>query len=110
MVKSCPVYGDERQAFTEAMVAELNLKWCGVIDLILVNEDNSLSLYDYKFSYDIKKSLPSYFGQLQFYATLLEADGFTVKDMTLLNYTDDEEWEAIPVEKKTIIINTPANE
>ncbi len=107
IIKGCPVYGDTRQAFAEAMIANLELGHCGIIDLILVNEDNSISLYDYKFSYDIKKSLPSYNGQLNFYGELLEADGFTVRDLTILNF--DGEWEKIPVSREPVIINTSAN-
>jgi ATP-dependent exoDNAse (exonuclease V) beta subunit len=100
IVSTCPVFEDSRSAVPEAMVAETNLLHCGVIDLILINDDDTISLYDYKTSYNIKKSLPQYNAQLNFYRNLLEADGFTVKDMALLNY--DGEWETIEVAREEV--------
>ena len=102
---------------TEMMVYDEDIKICGSIDMLFINPDGTLSIYDWKFSKEIqynsfsgKKIQPvnledcnvtHYSLQLNMYRIILERKyGFTIKDMNLVfmhrNLSDN--YEKVPVE------------
>jgi ATP-dependent exoDNAse (exonuclease V) beta subunit len=87
---------------TEMMIYDESLRICGSVDMLFLNEDNSLSIYDWKFAKEIhhhsygKKALypiqdlndcnmVHYTLQLNLYREILERNyGFVIRDMTLV--------------------------
>ena len=87
---------------TEMMIYDEDIRICGSVDMLFLNEDNSLSIYDWKFSKEIqthsygKKGLgpmsdlndcntTHYSLQLNLYREILEKKyGFTIRDMVLV--------------------------
>ena len=87
---------------TEMMIYDEDIRICGSVDMLFINEDGTLSIYDWKFSKEIqtysygKKALKPiqylndcntvhYSLQLNLYREILERKyGFTVRDMCLV--------------------------
>jgi len=86
---------------TEMMVYDEDIKICGSIDMLFINPDGTLSIYDWKFSKEIQYNsfsgkkiqpvnmedcnLSHYSLQLNVYRIILERKyGFTIKDMFLV--------------------------
>jgi hypothetical protein len=87
---------------TEMMIYDEDIRICGSVDMLFQNEDNTLSIYDWKFSKEIqthsfgKKGLgpaselndcntTHYSLQLNLYREILEKKyGYTIRDMVLV--------------------------
>lgn len=87
---------------TEMMIYDEDIRICGSVDMLFLNEDNTLSIYDWKFAKEIqhhsygKKALPPvhhlndcnmihYSLQLNLYREILERKyGYVIRDMTLV--------------------------
>lgn len=87
---------------TEMMIYDEDIRICGSVDMLFLNEDNTLSIYDWKFSKEIqtqsygKKGLgplshmndcntTHYFLQLNLYREILERKyGYAIRDMVLV--------------------------
>lgn len=87
---------------TEMMIYDEDLRICGSVDMLFLNEDGTLNIYDWKFSKEIqthsygKKALPPiqhlndcntvhYSLQLNVYREILERKyGYVVRDMFLI--------------------------
>jgi hypothetical protein len=87
---------------TEMMIYDEDIRICGSVDMLFLNEDNTLSIYDWKFSKEIqqnsygKKALPpiqhmnecntvQYSIQLNLYREILERKyGYVIRDMVLV--------------------------
>lgn len=85
--------GREKEiALTEALVIDHERRLAGTIDrLLLVDKKKKVCrVQDYKTNAEIKKKLAVYWHQLSFYASILQAKGWTVSGLDIFHY--DGEW------------------
>jgi len=91
----------EANIVPEAVVSDSVALRCGRLDAIVVNEDCSLSVLDYKTDANVEKNLEKHTLQLNFYRAILEAKGFRVKEMVIWAY--DGAWSAHTLKRKEIL-------
>lgn len=89
----------------ECLVVDNSKLRAGRIDRLKYNEDESVTVEDFKTNVDIDKSLENYWLQLSFYAAILEANGLKVNNLEIHNYTP-EGWityrhEVIDIDEET---------
>jgi len=87
--------GREKEiALTEALVIDHERRLAGTIDrLLLVDKKKKVCrVQDYKTNAEIKKKLAVYWHQLIFYASILQAKGWTVEGLDIFHW--DGEWHS----------------
>lgn len=87
----------------ELMVSDLNRCMIGQIDGLVVTGEKKGIIIDYKTdARKIKENLPVHRRQLSFYASILQAHGWTIEGLEVWNLTD--KWECYPLEVLEIIL------
>lgn len=99
MLETLSIKDIKGKCIAEAVVSQVRRLMVGTVDLIVVTnaKKKECEIYDYKFSYNIKKDLKKYQIQINYYARILEFAGWTVNKRVLLGYTD--KWQEIECEK-----------
>lgn len=72
----------------------------GDIDLVVENDDGTVSIVDFKTNKNLEKSIPDYSKQLYIYKSALENEGYKVKDTILLNLRPEGVNEVFVSEKQ----------
>jgi hypothetical protein len=88
---------ENEKAVNEVFIVDHEAKQAGQIDRLLLTGDKKCRVQDYKTNADIKKSLPTYWVQLEFYAGILEANGWTVEGNDIFHWNG--EWETYSKER-----------
>lgn len=93
-----PRINEENEVLPEVFISQVSRRMCGIIDAIVIidKEKKICEIWDYKFSYDIRKSLEKYKVQINYYSLMLECAGWTV---TRKIYNYDSEWKEYSVER-----------
>lgn len=78
-------------AVHEVFIVDHEAKRAGQIDRLLITDLKKCRVQDFKTNANIEKALPSYWIQLQFYADILKANGWTVSGLDIFHY--DGEWK-----------------
>lgn len=80
----------EEKALSEVLVVDHKAKRAGQIDRLVILGDKHCRVEDFKTNADIKKDLPIYWKQLEFYMSILEANGWKCEKSIIHHY--DGEW------------------
>lgn len=91
----------DANAVPEAVISDSQGRRCGRTDLLVINDDESIGIKDYKTDSNIEKNIEKHTLQLNFYREILEKKGFRVKDMELWIY--DGAWSAHTLKRKEIL-------
>ena len=92
---------EKEEALYEPMIADHKRKWAGQIDRLIITGDKKCVIGDYKTNADMTPAkIETYTHQLSFYASIMEAGGWTVEGMEL--YHLDTTWKTIKLERKAI--------
>lgn len=90
-VESFYVSHKGEEARHEVFIVDHEAKRAGQIDRLLITGDKKCRVQDFKTNADITKSLPSYWVQLQFYADIMTANGWTVEGLDIFHWNG--EWK-----------------
>lgn len=87
----------------ECLIVDHKMKRAGRIDRLEYENEKDVYITDFKTNFDIKKSLPKYWKQLSFYASILKANGLNVKGLKVYHFTgtgwDTVEHEVVDIDK-----------
>jgi len=81
----------DEKAFNEVLVVDHEKKHAGQIDRLLITKRKHCRVQDFKTNANISKDLDVYWKQLEFYAEILKAGGWTVEGLDILHYNG--EWK-----------------
>lgn len=84
----------------EVLVVDHARKHAGQIDLLKITGDKKCVVGDFKTNATIDKNLDTYAHQLSFYASILEAGGWTVEGLEIYHW--DGDWKDYKLERKEV--------
>ena len=85
------------KVISEALIVDHTAKRAGQVDRLLITDRKTCRIQDFKTNASIEKDLEVYWKQLQFYAMIMEANGWTVQGMDIFHY--DGSWHTYSKER-----------
>lgn len=92
---------EQEEALYEPMIADHDRKWAGQIDRLLITGNKKCIIEDYKTNVDLKpEKIETYSHQLSFYASIMQAGGWTVEGIRLHHWQG--QWKTVELTMKEI--------
>lgn len=85
------------KVISEALIVDHEAKRAGQVDRLLITSRKEGRIQDFKTNASIDKDLDVYWKQLQFYAGIMEANGWTITGYDIFHY--DGEWHTYSKER-----------